>query len=141
MTHCGCGSADRHVPGGQTAPRAPRAGQVRLAVRVLPEPPAVDVYRDEAAFHVIAEVPGFTRDEIELEIAGDTLRILGRRSGTADGEAGTLVRECMRSGFARSVELPGGVDADSATAVLDRGLLEIVLPLAYEGRVVRIRPE
>lgn len=117
------------------------AGPARVAVRVLPEPPAVDVYRDDRAFHVIAEVPGFTRDEIELEIAGDTLRILGRRSGPSDGEAGTLVRECMQGGFARSVELSGGIDADSVTAVLDRGLLEIVLPLAYKGRVVRIKPE
>lgn len=143
MTHCGCGSTSRDGQCGQTAGRALTAGLVRdaLAVRVLPENPAVDVYRDEAAFHVIAEVPGFTRDEIELEIAGDTLRILGRRSGPADVEAGTLVRERMQGGFARCVELPGGVDADSATAVLDRGLLEIVLPLAYKGRVVRIRPE
>lgn len=103
--------------------------------------PAIDVYRSDGALHVVAEVPGFSRSEIDIAASSDSLRMSGRRAAPGEGLRKALVRECLQGGFSRCVALPGDVDAGSASAVLENGILHVVLPLAGTGGTVRIRPE
>jgi len=103
--------------------------------------PAIDVYRGDGALHVVAEVPGFSPGEIDIDASSDSLRMSGRRSAPGEGLGQTCVRECLQGGFSRCVTLPGEVDAGSASAELENGILHVVLPLAGSGVTVRIRPE
>ena len=103
--------------------------------------PAIDVYRGDGALHVVAEVPGFSPGEIDIDASSDSLRMSGRRSAPGEGLGQTCVRECLQGGFSRCVALPGEVDAGSASAELENGILHVVLPLAGSGVTVRIRPE
>jgi HSP20 family protein len=102
----------------------------------LAEPLSVDLYRGEGSLLVVAEVPGFSREEIDIDISGEILRIEGRRragSGDAGDSCSVRIRECIPGRFVRCVELPEAVDADSASATLDMGLLSVLLPLAGAG--------
>jgi len=132
------------TPGGTCREKARHAPNHRIGSRgafmnaVLPGP-AVDIYRADGALRVIAEVPGFSIGEIELDASAEVLRISGsRKPCTVSTEPG-LVMECLRGDFSRCVVLPEDVDPASATAVLSNGLLEIVLPLAAGGGPVKIR--
>lgn len=89
----------------------------------------------------MAEVPGFSPGEIDIDVNSDSLRMSGRRSAPGEGLGRTFVRECLQGGFSRCVALPGEVDAGSASAELENGILHVVLPLAGTGVTVRIRPE
>ena len=100
--------------------------------------PAVDIYRIDGALRVIAEVPGFSSGEIELDVSAEVLRISGNRKLRAGSSEPGLVMECLRGEFSRCVVLPEDVDPASATAVLSNGLLEVVLPLAPGGGPVKI---
>lgn len=117
--------------------RGPAGSVVGLGSRK----PAIDVYRGEGALHVVAEVPGFSPGEIDIDVSSDSLRMSGRRTSPGDGPRQAFVRECLQGGFSRCVALPGDVDAGSASAVLENGILHVVLPLAVTGGTVRIRPE
>ena len=101
----------------------------------------MDVYREDGALHVVAEVPGFSRSEIDLAVRPGSLRMSGCRSSSGEVHRRALVTECLQGGFSRCVALPGEVETDSASAFLENGILHVVLPRAPTGGTVRIRPE
>lgn len=138
MTFCTCAT-----PGGTCREKAHCAPNHRIRSRgasmdaIRPDP-AVDIYRTDGALRVIAEVPGFSSGEIELDATAEVLRISGRRKPHSGSMEPGLVMECLRGEFSRCVVLPEDVDPASATAVLSNGLLEVVLPLAPGGGPVKI---
>ncbi len=68
------------------------------------------------------EVPGFAPEEIEVNVAGNTLNIRGERK--ADGEK----KEVSRRAFVYSHTLPEAVEPDKVKANLSHGILEVRMP-------------
>jgi HSP20 family protein len=93
--------------------------------------PAIDVYETAAAYVVTAEVPGVSRDEIELAFEESRLTLRGCRAERAS-TAGVHFHQIERShgSFARTFEFPGRIDVDHVTADLKDGVLTITLPKA-----------
>ncbi len=89
----------------------------------------VDVEDRDDEFVVTADLPGFDREEIELELRDDTLELSASRETTEETESGTFVRrERRRSDVSRSVYLPEPVVAEETTAVHENGVLTVTLP-------------
>lgn len=86
---------------------------------------AVDIYEDEDALMVVADLPGFERDEIEIHIRGTILEIL------ADHEADSEHMHRSRS-ISERVTIPADILEDEAEATYHNGVLEICLPYAEE---------
>jgi HSP20 family protein len=104
--------------------------------------PRVDVYYcgEPRKAIVEAELPGIDPGAVNLEIAGRTLVISGERP-VRDVEGRTYQQVELPSGrFRRIVELNGDVDADSATATYQDGVLRVEMPLRVrdEARQVPI---
>jgi len=97
--------------------------------------PPIDVYETAAAYVVTAEVPGLTREEIELELEDTRLTIRGRRPDPSAG-AGRAVRfhqvERGRGPFSRTFEFADRVDGATVTADLVNGVLTVTLPKLAE---------
>ena len=83
----------------------PRAGIEEMA-----REPLVDVIEEEDKVYVTAEVPGVTKEDIQLEITDDTLVI-------------KVDREDRK--YYKEVKLPAKVDEDSAKATYQNGVLDI----------------
>jgi len=88
--------------------------------------PLVDVVEGDKTVSVTAEVPGVSKEDIDLEITGDTLVI------RVDKDERKYYKE---------VELPCEVDADSAKASYQNGVLDIELKKAKpkkKGKKIKI---
>ena len=91
--------------------------------------PRVDVFEAENEVVIKAEVPGMEKNEIEISLEGDTLILKGEKKKEEKIEDKDY-SYCERyyGSFARTVELPAGVQTDKITAVLKNGVLEIRMP-------------
>ena len=95
--------------------------------------PAVNVYGNGEELLITAEVPGLDRESIDVSIHEDLLTISGKRED-ASGQKDVCHRRERGSGsFSRSFALPFGVDVESATASLERGVLQLRLPRSMES--------
>jgi HSP20 family protein len=94
--------------------------------------PPIDVYETADLYVITAEVPGLTRDNIELALEDTRLTIRGRRPDHAATPGGNSVRfhqvERGRGPFARTFEFADRVDASRVTAELSNGVLTVTLP-------------
>lgn len=102
----------------------------------------MDMYETDNAVVVKVSVPGVKPEEVQVSVVGDTLTIRGEFKADEKVENGQyFCRELARGQFARSVSLPGMVQADKAKAEFENGLLTIELPKAKEAKpkVVRVK--
>ena len=91
--------------------------------------PAIDVYETADAFIVAAEVPGVTRDQIELAVEESRLTIRGHRTD-AHATSGRHFHQVERGfgSFVRTFQFGEKLDAARVTAELKEGVLMISLP-------------
>ena len=109
-----------------------RAWQERLerlsAHRTDSWTPPIDVYETADAYVVSAELPGLTREQIELSMADSRLTIRGERK--EQGAEGLRYHQVERGhgAFARTFEFTDKIDPEAVTADLANGVLTITLP-------------
>lgn len=84
-----------------------------------------------------AELPGFKKEEIRLDLNGDTLTISAKHENTAEekGDNGYLRRERRYGAFARSFDV-SGIKTEGITASYENGVLTLELPKAVPTRPV-----
>ncbi|MEO7274537.1 MAG: Hsp20/alpha crystallin family protein [Vicinamibacterales bacterium] len=97
--------------------------------------PPIDVYETASVYVVTAEVPGLTRELIELALEETRLTIRGRRPDPAS-TVGRAVRfhqlERGRGPFSRTFEFADRVDGARVSADLTNGVLTVTLPKLAE---------
>ena len=90
--------------------------------------PAVDVFQRGSDLVIRADVPGLSKDDIEVEVNDDAVTIRGERRHEKEEEREGVYRSERSYGtFARVVPLPEGTITDSAKATFKDGVLEIVM--------------
>lgn len=89
--------------------------------------PDVDVVDEPDRVRVLADLPGFSEDDIELRGSGDHLRITGDRSLDV-GEAARIERQERSPNADREIDLPARTHVDEAEATFENGVLEVRLP-------------
>jgi HSP20 family protein len=102
--------------------------------------PAVDIFDSKDNVMVKADIPGMTKDEIELSVYGVTLLIKGRKKQEKESEDKGYVRtERFYGAFNRAVRLPAAVDASKVDAKYKNGVLELILPKKEESKAKQIK--
>jgi HSP20 family protein len=97
--------------------------------------PAVDMYEGDAAFTLTAELPGFSKDDVQVEIKDNRLTLRGERKRESEVKDAQYHRvERVYGAFHRSIRLPALVDAGKAEAVFKDGVLKLTLPKAEEAK-------
>ena len=95
--------------------------------------PPIDVYEAPDRYVISAEVPGLTREEVEIGIEDLRVTIRGQRSERA-AAGGEIVHyhqiERGHGAFARTFEFAEKIDRDAVKADLQNGVLTIILPKA-----------
>ena len=91
--------------------------------------PAINVWAAEESARVTAEIPGVGKDDLDINVTGDTLTLSGVRSQDDLPEGARYHRQERRYGeFNRSIQLPYTVDVNKVKAVFKNGVLSVDLP-------------
>lgn len=90
----------------------------------------VDVRENKDAYVVLADLPGTTKEQIQVEIDGAQVTIRAEVKGQAEPKDGERVLRAERyqGQFARSFALGAELDEERASARYDNGVLELTLP-------------
>lgn len=97
--------------------------------------PPVDLYENAATFVLTAELPGLSRDQIDIQAEGNRIVIRGERAAH-DASCEQYHRvERGHGRFSRTFILAEAIDVEHITADLRDGLLTLTIPKA--GRSTR----
>ena len=101
--------------------------------------PPVDIQETEDAYRLLAELPGLTRDDIEITLENNVLRLSGERKFEKDVQKESYQRiERTYGSFARSFALPHQVNGDGVQAAFENGVLTITVPKADQAKPRKI---
>jgi len=99
--------------------------------------PEVNIYETENGYTLEAEMPGVTRDQLEVTLENNALTLVGHRTDNAP--PGTvLYRESQPADFRRVFELDPAIDSQKIRAQMNQGLLVLELPKAEAVKPRRI---
>jgi HSP20 family protein len=96
--------------------------------------PLVNVFNDGEDFVLVAELPGVKKEDLDIQVRGDTLRIQGKKTIAHDEGASVHRRERSAGQFDRTLTLPAEVDAAKVAAQYRDGVLTLRLPRAESAK-------
>lgn len=100
--------------------------------------PAVNIHETQDGYVLEAEMPGVSKDGVEVLIEGNGITVLGRRESTVPAGAVWLHRESRPEGFRREFMLDSSIDRTRIQARMDQGVLTVRLPKAEAVRPRKI---
>ncbi len=106
--------------------------------------PVMDVSESDDKITVKMDLPGVTKEDVNIQIVGDTLQVKGEKKQEKEiTEENYHGIERTYGSFFRSVELPTRVMAEKITAKFKDGVLTIELPKAEEvkAHAIEIKTE
>ena len=99
--------------------------------------PAATVLENADGYTLEVEMPGVTKESLEMWVENNELTLVGRRARPA--VEGTLIhRESRSENFRRSFELDPSIDAGKISATIDQGVVRLTLPKAEEVKPRKI---
>jgi HSP20 family protein len=104
--------------------------------------PRVDVIDRDTEVIVKAELPGVTKENLDVSLAENTVTIKATTQHEEKEERGQYYhRETSRGEFQRTVMLPAEVKEEQAKATFKDGILELTLPKAAPAKRKTIKVE
>ncbi len=93
--------------------------------------PIIDVYENGSNVVVESQLPGFTTQDVKIEVADDHIAISGEKKiDKEEKDKNYYLKESSQSTFARVISLPVRIDPEKAKATTVNGILKITLPKA-----------
>ncbi|MCS6985680.1 MAG: Hsp20/alpha crystallin family protein [Leptospiraceae bacterium] len=92
------------------------------------EYPPLNIWNNAEKVLVDVELPGYTADQIEVTVSGETLTVAGERKENAPQDAEWHRRERFSGRFSKTIRLPYPVEASRVEARLENGILKLELP-------------
>ena len=102
--------------------------------------PYYTVLEDDAAFEVKVSLPGFGRDEVDVMVDHDELKIVTTRSSDPTQEWRILRQELPAGDFRLNLRLNVPINEGKIKAQVEDGILNLTLPKAdaYKARKIKI---
>lgn len=101
--------------------------------------PSIDFSENEKEYIVRLEAPGIPRDDLEVNIDGQTLTVSGHRDFQKEEKTEEYFwREREAGKFMRTVQLPAAIDRANVSAVYQDGIMTIRLPKAEPTVATRV---
>jgi len=97
--------------------------------------PLTDLKETENEFIMELEMPGITKDDIDIKVTEDSIEIKAEKNyekKEEDERKGYFFQERRYQGFYRSIPLPSGIKPEETEAKFDNGVLEIIMKKTEE---------
>lgn len=102
----------------------------------------MDVTETDKEIEVTAELPGLEDKDVEINYADGILTIRGEKRAEKEEKNKThhLIERSYGS-FARTLQLPAGVDPNKIKATIDKGVLKVIVekPAAKETKKIDVK--
>jgi len=102
--------------------------------------PLTNIVESPDGYVLEAEMPGVSRDGLEISVDNGELTIVGRRMGY-ESPGVMLHGESRRADYRRSFEIDPSIDTSKITARIDQGILTLHLPKAEAVKPRKITVE
>jgi HSP20 family protein len=100
--------------------------------------PPVDVYENDNAITLVADLPGVRREQLQVRVDGDTLVLEATASIQGPENMELVYGEAEYPAYRRQFTLSRELDASRIEAQLRDGVLRLTLPKADEAKPRRI---
>ena len=99
----------------------------------------IDIKEYDDKVEVIAEIPGFTKEDVTIEYEKGHLTITGELKKDATEETGKFLhKEIGSRSFARKFNLGDAFDVSKIDATFEAGILNIILPKSEKEKSRKI---
>lgn len=117
-----------------TSTSSPATQEQRRAVQ-----PAIDVFETDASITLLADMPGVPREQLEIQVEGDSLLIQGEAKPQIPADLEPLWAEVRTPRFRRSFTLSRELDTSRIEANLKDGVLTLRIPKHAQAQPRRIQ--
>ena len=100
--------------------------------------PAVDIFEDAQGITLRADLPGVSRDRLDIQVDHNTLAIEGQVSIAMPEGMEAYYADVRATRYARSFTLSNELDADNIKAEMKDGVLTLNVPKRAEHQPRRI---
>ena len=114
-----------------------RLTQQLLGTTNRPAVMPMDAWREGDRFVIEFDLPGVSRDSIDLDVERNVLTVRAER-GAPNGDWEALASERPRGAFSRQLVLGDNLDLDRIEASYDDGVLRLVVPVAEKAKPRKI---
>ena len=96
--------------------------------------PPINVFRQGEDFVAITELPGIRREDVNIEVQENQLRVSGSKAIDYGDKVSLHRRERIAGRFDRTIALPVDIDTDRVRAEYRNGILALYLPRAERDK-------
>jgi HSP20 family protein len=97
--------------------------------------PSIEVFERDGKLHVTADLPGMSKDDVQIELRDNNLILRGeRKEERKEDREGYFLTERTYGRFDRVIPLPDDVDPENARATFHDGVLELTMDLPRNHR-------
>ena len=114
-----------------------RLTQQLLGTTNRPAVMPMDAWREGDRFVIEFDLPGVSRDSIDLDVERNVLTVRAERVAR-NGDWEMLANERVRGAFSRQLVLGDNLDLDRIEAAYDDGVLRLVVPVAEKAKPRKI---
>jgi HSP20 family protein len=100
--------------------------------------PVTDIFETDHALSVVLEMPGVSKESVEVGVENDVLTINGQIDFSKYEGLQPLYIEYNIGNYSRSFQISSKIDQDGIKAELKDGVMTLVLPKAEKAKPRRI---
>ncbi|GHE21435.1 Hsp20/alpha crystallin family protein [Halomonas urumqiensis] len=100
--------------------------------------PPVDIFEEGNALHILADMPGVTRESLHIEVDSNVLSLEGDVALEMPETLTAIYAEVRAQRYARRFTLSHEIDSDAIEARIDNGVVHVTLPKKATHRRRRI---
>ncbi|QIK64136.1 Hsp20/alpha crystallin family protein [Leucobacter viscericola] len=106
----------------------------RSPMRAMP----VDLYRDNNAYVLNADLPGMDPGSIDVDVDGQILTIRANRTTARTDGVKWLAKERPAGSYLRQFSIGEGVDTTAISANYENGVLSLIIPMSEKAKPRKI---
>jgi len=98
-----------------------------------------DIYEDKGNVILKMEMPGVTKENLDVKIDNDVLVIHGKRNTHHDEKANYIIREIHDGDYYHEYALDNTIDRNKIDAALEKGILTLTLSIKESEKPRKIQ--
>jgi HSP20 family molecular chaperone IbpA len=100
--------------------------------------PVADIFETDQALTVVLEMPGVSKENVQIDVENDVLTIAGQIDYSGYEGLQPLYTEYNIGNYSRSFQISSKIEQDGIKAELNDGVMTLVLPKVERAKPRRI---